>query len=1347
MDSAFYLPRTLKADDKLYNETELLKASKYIVVLAEPGAGKTRLLESLASQLGVSTTTARRLSHSRSLPQNTALTIDAFDEFSRTSSEGIYSLLDVASAANPTHLIISSRSSEWANSETHAFKEYFGEDPLVVRLTEFSIPEQQQIFEHHAPSEDFSDFQSEVARFDLDVLLPNPQFLILFADAYLESDRRFSSKHSIFSQALERLAKESNDQIRPYPNPLPTEDKTALASEVYTKLLLSGSEGVTPFEAASERQYPMLSSLVRQTPEINQILATRLFKPGDTPDTHQPVHKIVAEYAAATYLIDRINDQNDHLTLEKCLAVIAPNSVMRDELRGLIGWMAALGNKQFQHQLINLDPYAILANGDPSQLEPSSKKLLISKLKQIEDKDPYFRREDFWRNFSVAGLFTPDVVDEVRSLLIPGSDGHLTGLLLELLVGSAIVHDLMDDIRPLLLSEQEYPRTRRYALECLCSLKEKYNPHGDLAVLIFTASTESLKLAAQAIEYYSPSTFSREYLAGFLRICANLYPKDDNHRSNVIGERHFVVLLIDHFDLQTTENALNDLALNLECHCGKEFYRCKCRIGFSQVMSILLDRYFALTKPPFDSKKIWFWLKDLFFYGNPHNSRSKKSAEILTNDLNLRREILLHAFSLLKSSDEIRFRLRFTFGISGHTGLILNTDDYKCIVNNAFEFGNTTLWTEFLPHHPRNNIREENKKTNHLRRHMKEQARKKPEFMAAWCKFERSSKSHELEMKKFNKSSKRGIKNNSKKSQEHYKENIEYIQSNRELVESGHHWGFLRRFAELTLHAPEKIEEEFGDKSIVNNALYNCLNFIKPDIPSLNKLAKAKCESRWYLITQILHAYCLVKIRRDGNIDSTPASVLRALKVEINIHYNGETEEEREKLNNEINRLAFSTQSEIKQYCREYIEPQIADENCKMPDIYRFCREDIFKEVRPTLSIEWLENYPFMSSHASDHLFNAAIEMSDITTLQNLINRNCLTLLYSPGPEQPDEKLKELRNFWCLRAAYFLDENFGQHWEWLKSDKNMILGFNERSGRFIIRDGSPWPRLTASKIEALLEAYFTHWPKVELPRHWGSDSPQEETAYRYLTDVVSGIASDTPENAIPVLKRLLAKTVYTDLHNQMKSMLAALERKQAHRDFQPPKPAEIVRLLDHDDVVTVEGLRARVLQQLKTYQNEINGGELNQVRRFYEDFKRADTYLREVRSAEVIAEHLKWTLGGQFSVKVEDQTQSAQRMDITVSKTISSKRHLLVIEVKGQWHPELYTAAKTQLYDRYSIHPDAANQGIYLVLWFGTHVAVNNQKRHNITSAEELKASIEATLQDELRGAIDVFVLDLSNPK
>jgi hypothetical protein len=196
MSTTFYLPRSLKNNSKTYTEAELIAASNHVVVLAEPGGGKTELMGSLAQQLSTTAITASKFAHVGVRANNIPLVIDAFDELSKVDNSGIYKLLAKAEATSPTHVYLSSRSSEWDDAATNAFNEFLGHSPLVVRLCEFDESEQRAIFEHHLPGEDFAAFQTEVARFDLEVLLPNPQFLNLFADAYIESERHFTETQS-----------------------------------------------------------------------------------------------------------------------------------------------------------------------------------------------------------------------------------------------------------------------------------------------------------------------------------------------------------------------------------------------------------------------------------------------------------------------------------------------------------------------------------------------------------------------------------------------------------------------------------------------------------------------------------------------------------------------------------------------------------------------------------------------------------------------------------------------------------------------------------------------------------------------------------------------------------------------------------------------------------------------------------------------------------------------------------------------------------------------------------------------------------------------------------------------
>ncbi|MCA6951428.1 hypothetical protein [Pectobacterium polaris] len=1171
------------------------------------------------------------------------------------------------------------------------------------------------------------------------MLLPNPQFLKMFTDAYLESDRRFADKRSIFALAVERLAKEVNPDIPKASVPLSVAQKISFSAEIYAKLLLSGAEGISTIDATANRMYPMLPALFIGNTVCYDILSTQLFKPGDKEDQHRSVHKIVAEYCAADYLIKRIADPGDVLSLTKCLPVIAPNGTARDELRGLLGWMAALGNKSVQESIIELDAYAVLANGDPSQLERSSKRQLLHRLKEIETADPYFRRSDFWRRFSAAGFFTQDVVEEIKPLLTMGNDGHLRDLILELLADSPVNNQLTPELSLLTLNPNESEHIRTLASRCLLNVKE-YDFIGALAVLIFEASNISLNISAKVIEVAGPEKFNRKYLSGFLRVCANLYPSHKEQFERVVGTRYFIKKLISCFSQHTLESLLDELTHNLYCHCGKKSYECDCRNGVSKIVGSMVDRYFELAQAPFDPVRIWQWIGNLNFHHQCQADQSK-SVQVLRENDTLRQEIIAHVFGPLTDRNEI-FNTRvekFDGHLHSHSGLPLWRNDYKFLLDLAFETDNADLWASFLVSHQRYKNKEE-QGSDDLRAQMRQHALSKPAFMREWARYNNAMKLSEQEHQTWRFRHSRSIKRHDRKRREISAENINFVNENREIVESGRHWSCLVHFAELVLMEPEKIESAFGDEKLVRAALRNCLDFITPVVPTLPELAALQCESKYRHSETVLYAACLEILRAESNLECVNIELLTALRTNIHMGYNSVSTEERDALQEEVDRLIFPDSESAEKYLRQYVEPQLA-QPCPHPEIWILSGEKVFRHSRAKLSIEWLRRFTDLSLNSVDTLFEIAAQYGDREDLKKIIAERCSDMMSGwPNPTE-NEDIERKRIFWLVREFYFLENITDTYWAWLKSDKDNLLHFYERSDRMSRSEHLAWPELASIKIEAILDAFIEQWPCIELPSHWDSDSPKEEKAYRFLTDLIWSINSDTPDNAIPVLGRLLNDPRFASLHKELQSIYAAQIRKKALRDFEPPTPDEIVQRLDCDSVVTVEGLRQLVLQELHDFQKAINGGEFNPADRFYEKNERID----EVKSTEIIAERLNLRLEPQgISITPEHQLKGQNRSDFTASKLIGGKRRLLVTEVKGQWHRELYSAASAQLYDRYSIHPDAEQQGIFLAIWFGDNEIVAGRKNHGIKTAQELKLSIEAVLPVDLCGLIDVFVLDVS---
>ncbi|EGV35223.1 NACHT domain-containing protein [Neisseria weaveri] len=1330
----FYLPRRLQTPvGKIYQQSELLGLNhKLIIILAEPGAGKTSLLDSLAKQLSTQKFTANTFIY-QTVSSNTDLVIDAFDELARIDDSGIFKIIGQVKSAQPNRLILSSRSGEWYESYTQFCKEIFGEEPLVVYLNAFNEKEQKALFEHYCPTENFSVFQREAERIELTPLLINPLFLRIFSGAYLESGKKFTNRRTAFQKAIENLVKENNPCISARKT-LPSEQKIALAEDIFAKLLLSGSEGVSVSDRATNRFYPHINAL-HDDPRIKEILATQLFHPAEQTEQHKPAHRIIAEYCAAQYLAKRLQSATDPLSLRQCLSIIAPNGTTRDELRGLIAWLAALTeNQDIQETLIDLDPYAVLANGDPSLLLPSSKMKLLHRLKNLNKQNPLFRRNDRWRSFSVFGFFTSDTVPEIKELLREeNSTGHLQGLLLELLEDSLILPQLANELE-YILRDVGNGRSERYirntANRCLLKVTD-YDHKSNFNFLLDEAGETSLQIAAELVMTLPTGIFEKTDLLRLLRACEKLYSVS-YLQPRIFGTRFFIRELIQKLDLETVEYLLNKLSANLSCTCNVE-YNCQCRIGISKIIGRLLDRYFELATQPYCPEQVWQWIGKLYFQGCIKKEESL-SVQILQGDDNLRQDIFKLLFEHETEDQKIHQICKKLW--RGHAGLFFQQQDYWYIVNLAFEIGNTGLWQYFIPrYHPYN----KEKLPNSLRKHMREQALQKPEFLRIWAK-------HNRDVKSCFKKSVCDFKIGRKKKKHNQKQtiirekNIQYIQENRELIENGKDWVCLKRFSYLTLMSPQKIIEEVGNENLVKDALYNCLEFIAPHIPDFAELTQLQCKSKFLDVEQVLYAACLEIFRRDKNLNSVPYDCLAALRTHLDVIYFTISEKERDEFKQEIERLIFKTPEQVENFLRNYIEPQLADSSCQRPQVSWLRDEKCFQPFREILSLEWLTRFPNISGYAQKELLEQAIEFdTNREQLKELITNRCQTLLENYPEKTNDEQLENSRNFWFAHAFYLLETGYEPYWQWLAQDKDTIFILDEHIGSF--GEYREWLTLSAEKIEAVLNAFIDKWPKVDLPNMYGSDSPKPEKAYRFLSDLIWKIDKDKSCNPVPVIDRLLNNDKYEAFHTGLKSIRFTYLQKTALQNFQAPEALQIKAMLEQDEIISIEHFRTVLLEELQCYQVDLNGHDITSKDIFYDGGRRVD----ENRATQIIADRLRLRLESRrVTVTLEHQMHDTKRCDFTCSKIVDNQRLLLATEVKGQWHHALYSAAEEQLYERYANHPDTHHQGIYLVLWFGAQEEVAGRTKHEFSNATDLKISIEQKIPENLKKQIDVFVLDVS---
>lgn len=1334
-----YIERVVQIGDKLESDHLLRDGAKVTILLAEPGAGKTELMKSLAAHFGVQRIRASQFRHKTKFPDNPVLIIDGVDEVAKIDQSAVDQLIIKAEELNPDRVVFASRSAQWENARTVAVKQAFGVDPRIAYLKPLDQDEQRRLFETYKPDQNYVEFEVSLASVDVGALLGNPQMLKIFADAYTQNGGNFGTKRQVFEDAINQLASEHNEEVV-QSNRTPTPQLVVHAEELFSKLLLSGASGISLTERNADRDFPSVSVLSSTGRGGSEAAHTGLFKPADTEDQHEPIHRIIAEHAAARYLTRRIEAPSDRLSLRRVMSVIAPNQVVRDELRGLLAWMATEGGVSVERAVIDIDPYAVISNGDPSFLSASSKSYLLKKLAEVAEINPHFRGSDVWREFSANGFFTDDVVADVEKILkeTPTSDG-LSSLVLELLKGTTAAEKLTGLLITILLdrSQDIYQRTR--ALRVLLE-NSNFETVRAFEALLAEGSHQALELASELFEVSYTNHLSLNDGHQLLHSVADTCFQNGPDTYDEETSRYFLISLISVFDAEALVSLLDTLSDGLTCNCNKnELYNCYCRYGRSYLIGKLLDRLFELGGPRPSAEQLWRWLQNVRYQNGRSGSDSAAVLELQADD-ELRQAVHRLAFEKLDDRDLI-FDLKFSmFSGPGHSGLSFKRADLEALTDFAFEHDNDLLWSCFIEHHRRY---EKENFQNAYRAHMRKQALEKPAFLRQWALAHRAMNEHSAQSKPRLWRRSATIRKRDRRQDEIRRKDQNHFDENRSQIESGRHWGWLNVIGRNYLFGRIDRLPEMGDDEFHIRALCNSFDFLKPDIPPLEKIAT---EGGTFRIVTVAHAACLAHYRKNGTLHGIDRSILEAVRTDADVSYSGGNKDDIPAFRNELETEIWATAEDAESFARRYVEPQIASTELEHSKIYWILHNPQFKTLRDKLCLEWMQRYPQMHLNTMKSLFDFVSISCDNRWLETYVDERLADLDNANSTNKQSERWTIAYDFWRLRKFFICEQPDEATVSWLSEGKERLLALEAIASRLNRDDHSGWKELSASKIGIILNMFVDFWPKVHLPSHWGTGDPPEQTAYRFLTEIVWAIGRDTPKKALPVVNDLISDPRFVDFNISLKSIRANVLKQQALEGFEPPTPELITQMLDNQKIACVEDMRALLIEIFDEIQGWLNGSETDPINLFY-DKQSTGTFIRkgENGTTKIIADRLKQrceTLG--LNVTIELHQRDDNRTDIGILSNLAGQNALLVIEAKGQWHRELYTAAAEQLDARYSIHPSAARQGIYLVYWFGAETDVAGVKKHGIKSATELRQKILDNMPTELKARINVVVIDLS---
>lgn len=434
-----------------------LRPLPFVVLLGEPGIGKSTVLGSEASREQVPVLKVRALITGAPRVSGSTLFLDALDEYRIDGhpSDKAYNLARAIAAANAPRWRLSCRSEDWRkDADINAIQQTTnGLSIVVAQLLPLDREEAASVLEELGES-DPSTFIAKAEAFGAGGFLESPLSLRLLHKAVANGGAWPGTRYGLFASAIERLAYERNEEHK-WERRSSHEEIIGAAAKACLLLLASGARAIwqssdePPASAGDTRAFLAAHDLRLDRDLVKDTLDTALFR--GEGEAFEPMHRTVAEYLAGQALAHAVVGLGGRaaLPLSRAIALITgPDGSPPTELRGLYAWFAAhlaeLGDHAGAMRMAEVDAVTVLAYGDAAVFDTPTRRAILANL---DRDDPYFRASQIGITAS-GGLAGEDLSADFAAILTaPADDNHRVLTVLEVLASGPPVAS----IRPRLL--------------------------------------------------------------------------------------------------------------------------------------------------------------------------------------------------------------------------------------------------------------------------------------------------------------------------------------------------------------------------------------------------------------------------------------------------------------------------------------------------------------------------------------------------------------------------------------------------------------------------------------------------------------------------------------------------------------------------------------------------------------------------------------------------------------------------------------------------------------------------------------------------------------------------------
>ena len=1325
----YHVPRTCtekKIDDGIESRpiTDFRERSAY-VLLGEPGAGKSSLFEEEAKNTdnGLCISARDFIDLDRNEWRDKTLFIDGLDEARAGKDDArtpLGAIRGKLSQLDCKCFRISCREADWLGSpDANDLARISPNQAItILHLNPLSSDDIEQIVSNDQRVSDPNGFIEKAEQFGLSGLLNNPQTLDMLINAVKGGHAWPSSKQEVYELACKQLASEFNDdhavtQTATIPQLMEA------AGFLSTLQLVANISGFTEGQA-SEGRISLKDLTIPNDLQIHVALKTRLFnKTGKNEFSY--MHRSVAEYLAAQFIARKIKQG---LLVNRVLALTSGfDGGIFAALRGLMAWLS-VHSEQARERLIEIDPVGIIVNGD-ALLFPTPAKSHLYRALIREAKTTGFPNRD-WHTTAFATITTKEMTHELSEILnSPGrSDGEqfLLYCLLNGLSCSEPIAEIKTSLLTIIRDNSYWEGVRSNALDAfLKQYPEDLDSLLTLADDIRKGRIEDTEngLMESLLDKLFPSKIAASGIFQYL-----LPPKNNRVISYHYFWRTELSRRLTETDLATVLDQLFEL--------GSDFLELMPHDVIVDTAGQLLIRGLQVHGLNISSERLYRWLSiDIDQYDNyklPIEQR-QQICTWLDSHPDCYLTVISEGLKQIKDFENINWEIHKIFlRLHGATPPIniaqwwlnqalseTNIKLSRAYFEQAFATlynrqGSSGLSLDFFVNwvgdHPEYNETYQN---------------------LTYCIIPDWRFDHINSAKSW-----------ANKRDEEQSKTLSYLHEHQAQIADGSapphiFYQLAIAFNHLVQTRDKSREErlsEFlnGDQILIASAKTGLRKILqRTDLPTPNVVFTLAAKSGEYHYIRLPFLVCMDTLYHENPAILKTLSDDLLSKALAFCFTEGATNEAW------LKSLCQSKPELVSRLFTDYVTALLAAKSQIIHGLHYLAYNQDFRKINKLTVMPLLNKYPVRGykNHVFHlkYLLEAAITDADKAELLAMIEKK-LTC-----------KGMDLAQHICWLATGLVIEPKVYETQVKQTVTGKSERINRLSGFLIPGSGSKYDRYdfpASTKgmlIEVLAPRCNPTWPRG------GGLVTRAMEERDYVRFLLNSLGYNPSEESAAILADLLSQSKLIAWHTQIQSAQQTQQLSRREALFKHPNAAQVINTLSNLKPANVTDLAALTVDCLEQLAEEMHGSNTDSYKHFWN--LKPDSPKEENECRNYLVVRLKpLLLPYGVSVELEAYQAKQKRADMTVSFTGEGKTFYLPIEIKRDYHKDLWKAIHEQLIPFYTIAPETEGRGLFLVIWF--NMLTHPKGLPPPKSAEQLAAMLKDTMTPQEQKLIDIFVLDVS---